>query len=445
MGSPTAAASDNGVPRPFDEILNATPHATQSPYRLGSTPNVPIPLFRGRIEIDLGEGVATTQGAIHLRWLPKPRVAFAAILQAAEAGLNNDQWTGTLAIPRRRARAACRLSGKQLGSSVSVKGFLTRPFTIGAGEDLASVVFHLANFRNYLGSPVRSGTKWFRGRLHLEGGGWSVDIDAMEDLERRVRTLRGDGGYSVTHLGRLTRSDNSAFSADDAASVLDALGNLLSLARGTWSDPFLPLGYDKSGRLVWRKWAEPRIEQWRPSLSWFQDDDPESLARAFPELVRLWADPDWRTTLGRAVYTYVGGNMGSSDIGLVIAQANLELLARAVLVQKLHRSAPTHAAEGMRRLVAWSRTSPQVPRALKALRSLTVAGVGQDHQDGPTKVAWVRNHFAHAKATGPSSAHYIEAWRLALWYQDLVLLRILRCYGPYRSRADDSVRTIARK
>jgi hypothetical protein len=234
-------------------------------------------------------------------------------------GLFGTDETLRLTIPQRVTAVPAFATRTSLGTDKSeTHGFLTGCVDIGAKGEMAAVVFHLANFRHYVGSIVTSGSASRSARVHIRGGGWEVTIDAIDGIAAKIDTLRGEGGYAITHVGRLVRADGRSFSVDEARTALKALGQLLSFARGDWCMPVLPVGTDADGRVVWREWGVPRLASWRVPLSWFRDEDPAALDRAFPELLRLWSNDMWRPYLRRILYTYIAANGHQTDVGIVL-------------------------------------------------------------------------------------------------------------------------------
>jgi hypothetical protein len=417
------------------------PEALQARYGQLSKPNANVRLYEGLSTIG---GSHATRARAELRWMPTPRVEFRTSDAPVSLGPVPDAERLEVTFGRRQVSARVMVTSRTIGETSLVRGIVEDPVDFGRGNRLDALDFHLVNFRNYIGSFIASGSRWYSGRIELAARGWHVTIDAVPDLSQRISTLRVDGGYAVSHVGRLTRSDGSGFSARRGTDVLEAIGNLISFAKGAWCLPILPVGW-AADRVVWRSWSIPRIDAWRTPLSWFRDPDPEALGRAFPEFLRLWQHPDWHGTVRRGIYLYLAANGRYADSGLVMAQACLELLAWAILRMRKRQSLDREAADNIRRLLQWCRVSPSVPPSLDALERHTIPGDGE--QDGPAKVTWVRNRFTHAprgSSLGDLGSPLItQAWRLSLWYLDLVLLRLFRCFGEFINRADLAGFTIA--
>ncbi len=431
--------------------MATAPFAVSSPYDLPSRPNSVITLHRGRMDFSDGTTSLSGAGRIFYQWLPRTEVAFRTNVPVLPSGVREAR----LSIPSKRMSGTYFSTDVRLavgGVSYS-RGFLNAPLSSRPSAALTSVVFHLPNFPNYLGTVIRNADgAWWRGRLELNAGPWTVVVDALRDVAQRTEAVRNEGGFVMTHVGRLSRSDGGTFSPDEAAAPIDAFGHLASFTRGAWSHPTLLVGRDASGNTVWEEWYGERATAWRPIPSWFNLGDSGSLTRAFPEMWRLWSHQDWQPLVSRVVYTYLAANTPAVDTGLLLSQAGLEMLAYGVLVLRTKKNTPKQfndltAAAQTRQLLRWARLPTKVPRSLSFLATYTTPGA--TFGDGPERLTFVRNRFAHPPKGGvaaqPPPQAYVQSWRLAMWYLDASLLRLLRCYGAYASRVGTGTRHVARK
>jgi hypothetical protein len=300
-------------------------------------------------------------------------------------------------------------------------------------------VFHVANFPHYTGAPVVGRTGSISAsRVEITAAGWSLQLDGREELKDIVKAVSQSGGYAVTHVGQLERSDGGLFDSDDATHVLDALGDLLSFASGARGQPFLLIGYDARGRAIWRTWEAPAATPWADRLSWFAPDDPTGLNRAFAGLMTKWADPHRREVFRRVVYLLTEANRRGIEPALIVAQAALEILAWQILVNEakaLSREGfdGLPAADMLRLLLSTSGIPLDIPADLTNLVAFAKA---KSTLDGPQTVTLIRNSWVHPpkKAFSPGGPEIGEAWLLSLWYIDLVALRWLGFSGDYSAR-----------
>ncbi len=119
------------------------------------------------------------------------------------------------------------------------------------------------------------------GRVVLNGGGWTVTLDAIEGCNERQDSLQRESGYAITHAGRLARADRSTFTADEARDALGAILYTLSFASGQWVSPVLPVGYSEQGDPIWACWEHPSVDVWRAANTVADPDDARAPARFF--------------------------------------------------------------------------------------------------------------------------------------------------------------------
>ena len=120
-----------------------------------------------------------------------------------------------------------------------------------------------------------------------------------------------------------------------------------------------------------------------------------------------------------------------ADGGLLLTQAALESISRHVLVEAqgtLSKGGFTalRASGKIRRLLSDLTIPIQIPSSLE---QLSVANASWD--DGPHAVTAIRNLVTHSYESSPP---VLEAWQLAQWYLELVLLRLFAFNGSYSNR-----------
>jgi len=411
-----------------------TPAILRSPYVLGVADS-PIRVYTGDVTlIEAGLSVSGP-GSFAIRWLPTPRLVF----RTQAFGVLGYDPLDVSATRSGSAKGYMTHATFSSSAGGGTEGFIDGPIARGTGEDLATVLFHIPNFPVFSGEPVstRSG-RILHSRVNLAAGDWDIVIDGREDDVRIREALRQSGGYAVTHLGRLVRRDAAAFRVDEALDMLEALSELLSFACGTRCVPMLPIGRNARGNEVWRQWRQPYVSPYRSRLTWFRETDPEALARAFPGLYRRWTDRPQREVLRRVIYLHGQANRGGVEPGLILAQAALELLAWQVLVIETKAiSGPGFeilpAADKLRLLLTACRIPLDIPGSLE---DLVAAAKARSLRDAPEAMTNLRNRWVHPPRKGSltSERAAADAWRLALWYVDLVTLWWIGYAGDYAPR-----------
>lgn len=414
------------------------PTMLASPYRLGG-PNAPIRAFKGAITLTEGSVTISGPGAMAVSWLPAPRLEF-DVASVGVFGMGRDPINAKIRGSIGGAPGRVTHSRFSIGSSSPSRttGFLEGRLTRGGGANLQRLLFHLGNFPEFRGTPVRGARGVFASRVEISGGGWTIVIDGRDGLKDLIDAVARAGGYLVSHVGEIARTDGLVFRADEALQTLDALGELLSFASGARASTFLHIGFDAAGHAAWRSWEPPAVTQWASRLAWFDKTDATCLGRAFDGLVPKWADGHKREVFRRVVYLLTDANRRGIEPGLIAAQSALEILAWQILVNE--RKAISRegfdklpAADVVRLLLTVSDIPLGIPVELSAMAAYAKL---KSTPDGPQTLTLIRNSWVHPPRStftrgGPEIG---DAWLLALWYIDLVALRWLGYSGNYSPR-----------
>lgn len=162
-------------------------------------------------------------------------------------------------------------------------------------------------------------------------------------------------------------------------------------------------------------------------VTWFDAHHGDSLAEVVPRSLELYEDPGRTETFHSALYWYLRatGLAAGVDGGIILLQAALERLSWQRFV--LDREALSQ--DGFTRLAA----EDQIRLLLESCRiPMTIpSGLGQllkiakelNWNDGPKALTAVRNQLVHPKEG--RKLPFPDAWKLAEWYVELVLLHML--------------------
>jgi hypothetical protein len=297
------------------------------------------PLWRGAVVVtDSTELTSEGQGEIKRRWLPDPRLVLETRtrhvagsgeipFQPLGVALHEGEVSGPLAIGM----------STRYGTGVR-RTFLVETASLGdIARPIDEVVFQVVNFPRFVGEPVRSGGDMWAGRLTLTAEPWEVRLDCVphtiDDLEHQTR------GYAVTHFGRLARRDRTAITLPEAEKPMLALGWLLSLLRGAYSQPVAWSGLT-GGEVVWTRHVDWSLDPWTSEEGVFpahalgadESDVIPALERAFGNALAICGDAIRGDRLGQILLWYLSANNGHNAGDLLLAGAGLLLLAYDVLV-----------------------------------------------------------------------------------------------------------------
>lgn len=327
----------------------------------------------------------------------------------------------------------------------------SEPIT-GVGNEstkMSSVVFHLLNFEDFCcarGScetrRVSNGTVQ-RAIQHIDliNSKWKIEIKSHWKTNDNFKSLQKEGGYQLTHIGQIVKANGSQFSGKEAAECLVALRFFLSLAKGAWCNPICSVGFDADGHKVWESWASPQ-KPWSSALqSWFSRRHGKQLEEFFPCFMNLWQNPNWQTTLREIIYWYVKANDSDQgiDVGIMLTQTAIERLSFERIVNTkhlltMHEFKSRNASDRFRLL--FSDLNIKFLDILPKDCPLDKLATTLRLDDLPHALTEVRNSLVHPyhRYRGRFKESYFDAWRLGLWYLELVILAVCGYSGTYQNR-----------
>jgi len=420
-----------------------------TPIYRSTTVNRPIVLYDGPIELEQASHTLAGKGTVRFQWLPTPAVRFAVDLgpedrrrvklEPCKLHLLGLSW---------HAEAFVHEISDLFSTAVSPVAGAIAEFDRGKEQYAEHIVFHLSNFTDYLGRPVRNAeaTSSWAGRSVWEAGEWQITIDKIHDSKRIFKRLRARGGFAITHVGKLQRSDRQRFAVTRAEHVFEALFQYLSFCRGAWIAPILPVGFDEHGDRVWDNWRGWKISGWRSVRNWFNSHSEEGLSKGFPGFYKRWTDEEWKEPFLLANHWYVEANMSAGGVegSIILAQAGFELLGWTYLVES--RSALSEkgyeslaAVDKLRLLLTMLQIPVDIPATLPTLAA-TAKAAGNNWEDGPQALTEIRNALVHGSPAKrrkvfdnhPDLVH--EAWNLSLRYLELMILRLCDYNERYSNR-----------
>ena len=265
-------------------------------------PNEEVRLASAPAKVEVGEDIHKTTAEISLRLLPKPRLTFQAafdtMLPSLTEGMLCLDGTYKVQIPVFATRVT---TSSGAGSDAGWVPTQTPVIALGKKTtEMTRLVFHLFNFKDILGTR-RSNAAVGDGVLAIEHvdlawGPWQVEIRSLTNTRDAIKNLKEQGGFGLTHVGSLERSDGALFKGGEAANGLVALRFFLSLARGLWCSPVMAVGFDQDGKRVWEQWDAPH-DSWGSPSSWFDPHNCDQLVALMPGFMRKWQDESWRGPL----------------------------------------------------------------------------------------------------------------------------------------------------
>ncbi len=404
-------------------------------------------------------------GTIEYAWFPNPRATFKISQYLFPIPHDLDDSNITLQdsdrlIPihiknwrnsHNRDKITYHISGELSGKSV-----------IGKEDDLHNIVFHIVNFCHYFGEVTCQQTELRRstnkGRISLVEEDWEITIDEVSLEEKKSSELFDDltesGGYAITHVGRIKKTDNKTFDSKESVELIGILSHFLSFARGQKVPIVLFVGYDISGEKVYEQWDGAFSQPWKSRDSWLPKQDLRKLPTIFPKFVSWWKD--WGQSAQIVLNMYIEANHNDfGDIAIILCCNILELISRVILVEKKSRmlaskydsrgkNSPT-PADKISLLIDELAIPTSFPPSHSGSIDDLVQFVNNNIPESERKnksaseasivFTKIRNNITHAKKKyNPSSMVLFDTMSLGLWYVEMAILAILEYDGVYSNR-----------
>lgn len=428
-----------------------------SPHISISEHNQPIDLYTGEMEIGKeSDKIFQTNGNIQLCWLPYPRLQFEALISSIPfANYSLEEVSLQLNDGKKIIGHVTNISIKS-GTEGSRLSGLVKNTPIIQPEDSQiqahRAKFLIPNFKELYGHPIHcldsnaNQIKTHRGRLLLKGGGWFITLDAVDQFKEIKETLNQSSGFAITHVGQLERDDSSSFSSTDALEILDALTWYLWFAKGAFTSPCLPAGFDSTGNEVWTIWNYGITKPFTNPPSWLDSSCNIQFEETFSEFMKLWLNESWKEVIQRAIYWYVEANSGEITIesSIVLTQSALELLASAILVEhygwlSIDGYNKLSTMDLVHLLFKWAGIPTKIPSELTELCNYAKSN-NNKLEDTATAMTQIRNKIIHPNKKNReqlsrySSKVRLEVHQLGLWNLELCLLRLFNHQNSYANR-----------
>ncbi|MCW2900383.1 MAG: hypothetical protein JWO67_2648 [Streptosporangiaceae bacterium] len=233
-----------------------------------------IPLYSGTFQL-AAQLPTVFVGDVRFTWNPTPRVT-------ARGGANQSIFDGIMdeddgskwvrmgdiivdtsgGIPK--PPAVANSSWDKSETNTWVEDRIATP-SLGDGGKLDCVTFLVPNgWQSIGGHRVQDGLRpwiWWEGAFTSTAANWQVEIHPIEGHSSDFwAELEASGSSRFTHIGRLTRTDGTQFSADAAENPLNAVRLAVSFALGRAVQCALPVGW-RGDMPVWTMWHTGGIDR----------------------------------------------------------------------------------------------------------------------------------------------------------------------------------------
>ena len=306
------------------------------------------------------------------------------------------------------------------------------------------ILFVLPNFQKLVGAPIYFPGKTSSNRLTLNCPDWIITLDAVENQNEVFELLESQSGFRVTHFCKLEKTNGEAFSWEDAFSILETFNWYISFSIGRWTGYCLPFGFNDAGEQVWQSWNLSKVEPFIRESSWLGWGSRRNIfEEPFLGFLDRWHDENWKEIIKLAIHWYIEANSqrGSIEGSIILVQTALELLASAILVENDNWLSEDGfnklpASDKIRILLLWAKIPAEIPEDIHTLVQISKQ---LNWTDGVKAITEIRNKLTHPKKSNRknfilSRDIKIGAWKLSLWYLELLLLRLFQYEGKYANR-----------
>lgn len=462
------------------ELLNNLPHALQ-PIYITEQPNQPILLYEGVLEITQEINQKTIlvsgYGKINYVWFPYPCIKF-NFSTDKKILLSTCLNFSSLKFSKLKTSVEILIENTTIGESDGNKlsGRIKTPIVQGEEKKLAYAIFHLVNFHNFLSNQTvflekqSDNSQISLKRVSFEAESWKITLDELETTQAIIEKLEWQGGFGITHVGKIEKINGENFSGDKAKKILNIFADFLSFARGFKISLVLLVGYDEEKKEIWKHWESSRGHSYKYVDSWFPINQAQIIAEIFPSFLKCWQEEEEKKEIYLALCYYLeANNMLTVEVKIVLTQIALELIVdrdgqkkgkTSIKLRELFNKYKIPIDIPFERLpkktTVAARFSPESPPILESLillkeefkqkfeekykketKEKEKQKIANDLQqiDAPYLFTQVRNDIVHSKKEIENLSKYLyEVSDLGLWYLELVLLAIFNYQGLYSNR-----------
>ena len=321
----------------IEEDLKQRPPALE-PIYVTDTINHSVLLYDGSLAIEQNGRTIEGSGKVEFAWFPYSGVKYA--FQSHISGFLHPDVDAQLRLTENEASVKISLSHIRIDERIDASGTVSEAISIGSGQNLEYLLCHIANFHDVFGSSRvilsdSSGGYRYIERNVLEAENWKLTLDQLPTTTEHVAQLNRQGGFAITHVAKLERTDGQTFTGKEAIQFLDLCSHFFSFVRGFKIPIILLVGYNSVNEKVWQHWDSRAGLSWRGVSSWFPKCENGVLAQLLPGFLNWWRS--WDEDIANiALNWYLESNINAAKLegSIVLTQVALDLIAWTLFVEQ---------------------------------------------------------------------------------------------------------------
>jgi hypothetical protein len=268
-------------------------------------------------------------------------------------------------------------------------------------------------------------------------------FDKVENYKTVQEKLITHDGFGVTYTGRIEKVNGQQFHSQELTRIINKVYYFLSFARGANSPVFNFYGYNDQDERVWQDWSIHRSARWSLTQNnWFCNQHAfDQFSYLFPQWSKLFDDELWEKEIPKILYWYFYSGRNTEGAGtdgsLILAIAALELfsynyLVRHTSLRSKDKYESKYLSNNIYKMLVELDITDELPQSLEMLHGYAIR---ENWQRGPKAIVEIRNGIVHPdRESSPDSHVCYEALQLALWYIEMVILKLCNYEGVYSNR-----------
>lgn len=417
----------------IEKMIAEIPDALLPKIKLSEV-NEPIPLYIGKFYLILKERVIQVDGEIYFSWKPEAGITFNASSPSA-IFLSNEHIEEILIPGLDLEHGQVRIHSL---SNEQIKGIISSPFIIKyVNEPVDCIYFELANFKNTFGENTKINRAFTNSRMQWVDKDWQITIDKLPDFDKVYNQLKSEGGYALTHTGKITPISGS-ITHEEGKTICEKLGLFLSFIKGRRAYPYFLQGF-RNDKLCWIDYSAFYVDRHKDVDSWLPQFDYSGIPELWEGFLKLTLNEDDYQCVDYLLHWYFEANNNSGFVegSIVLLQNAFELLYNWRV--KAKKDTKINADVKIRELLKQAHLPLEFYQDYEEmLQELKLKKI--QFNDFPKLFTLIRNAIVHSnrskrnQLSNYSGTHRFYIKHIGLYYMELLLLHLFGYKGKTANR-----------